>query len=406
MEGIIFFADDNVFDNTFENKLFVALSKEKKHPVLPIANLELLESSIKSSSSIKALIVDWNFKKDVDAEGVEVPDETPFELLSQAELFSLIYIYSENAIESTEQGQKLKAKFEDKLKFRQKQKDNGKIEEEKNIILDDLHKMQESNTSLSLPIKWTQAINQSVQKIFYELNSADPNWTKEIFESSTSDGVEPNSEVIGVFQHLLSESIIQDKELIDSITEQAQKEVIPVTNKELSLAKLYHRLYYTRLTENAPIMTGDIFKINDETAAILITPECDIRDKQGEILEFLITKSDLFKNNLIKVHTFTIGETELKGNRSKNLFKIFNQEEMKIHILPSFPFMQDVYNITALVDFKTSVRQIKHEDFSKFERVFKINSPYIHQLRQRYLAYIGRVGVPAIPNSLRGYNLK
>lgn len=34
---------------------------------------------------------------------------------------------------------------------------------------------------------------------------------------------------------------------------------------------------------------------------------------------------------------------------------------------------------------------------------YKLNSPYIHQLRQRYIAYIGRYGVPALPNSVRSH---
>jgi hypothetical protein len=46
------------------------------------------------------------------------------------------------------------------------------------------------------------------------------------------------------------------------------------------------------------------------------------------------------------------------------------------------------------------------KDFDELKREYKLNSPYIFQLRQRYLAYIGRVGVPAIPPSLKAYNLK
>ena len=64
MEGVILFADDQILDDSFERKLFEELTKEKKHPVLPIVNLELLETSIISTSSIKALIVDWNFLLD------------------------------------------------------------------------------------------------------------------------------------------------------------------------------------------------------------------------------------------------------------------------------------------------------------------------------------------------------
>ncbi|MCW8799368.1 MAG: hypothetical protein OQK71_00425, partial [Desulfobacter sp.] len=56
--------------------------------------------------------------------------------------------------------------------------------------------------------------------------------------------------------------------------------------KETSLAKLYNRIYYTKLIENAPLMTGDIFKFSDNDYGILFTPECDVNIKKETTLEF------------------------------------------------------------------------------------------------------------------------
>jgi hypothetical protein len=52
---------------------------------------------------------------------------------------------------------------------------------------------------------------------FNELEMADPNWIKEIYVTSQKDGGEPNAEVIGVFQNLLNESLIQNEILLSAL---------------------------------------------------------------------------------------------------------------------------------------------------------------------------------------------
>ena len=75
MEGVILFADNNVLiQNSFENKLFTRLSQEQTLTVLPICSLSDLEATIKTASTYKALILDWNFNnlpqhEDDDFEG-------------------------------------------------------------------------------------------------------------------------------------------------------------------------------------------------------------------------------------------------------------------------------------------------------------------------------------------------
>jgi hypothetical protein len=414
MDGVILFADDMVFANSYENRFFHSLLSEKKYPVLAVHNLDLLERTVRSISTYRALILDWNFQREnIEDEVVEIdiPDENPGDFLLQNDIFSLIYIYSDKDIEKTEVGKQLMEKYGNKIKF--KKKDNSKetpdqsADAEKAIIIAEILKFEEDNGSLKVPFHWSQSINKSTQEIFRELEVADPNWIKDIYKTAEADGGEPLSEVINVFQHLLAESIIQNKKLKDEIGAIVNADDVPVNDKEKSLAKLYQRIFYTKLTQAAPVMTGDIFLFDDNTSGIVITPECDIGGRIGTVLDFVLIDKTAFNAYLEKQFTFKKADfADASEKRLKPLIKAFNQDEIKYHLLPSFPFNAGVHNETALIDFSTGMVQIPKETFDGKRGPFKLNSPYIHQLRQRYLSYIGRVGVASIPLSLRHFNLK
>ncbi len=390
MEGVILFADDHVFhSDRRENELFKKFNFDCKYSVLPIDNLLILEKTVSSVSTYKALILDWNFKQFSEEDDVKIPDSTPFNFLKDNKVYSLIYIYSQADIPLNEK-QELESLYPNKIFFTTKEADNS-IEEEYQKITEGIERFELENLHLKTPFIWSQTINTSVQNIFKELEIADPNWIKEIYQTANNDGAEPNSEVIGVFQNILNESIIQNDLLLKSIFETSQLEDIPVTNKEESVAKLFHRIYYTKLHADSPIMTGDIFEFSTDEFAILITPECDINKKKETSLEFL---------------KFSKSSSADFITRKKKESDLFNNKVQSRHILPSFPFELNVYNKSAFIDFEISFIIKSKNDFDGRRSNFKLNSPYIFQLRQRYLAYIGRVGVPAIPPSLKSYNLK
>lgn len=413
MEGVILFADDHIFDpQRLENKLFLKFNSDGIFSTLPINNLNILEKTVSSISTYKALIIDWNFRREIDEEeaeeGVQIPDENPLEFLKSKKIYSLIYIYSQEEI-AQEIKEELEKLYPGKIFF-EKKENVDEPEKEYQKIIRGIKKFEDQNTHLVVPFVWSQAINQSAQIIFSELEQADPNWIKEIYNTAKKDGAEPNTEVISVFQHLLSEQIVQNEILSKAITGLSSIPDVKVENKDESLAKLYHRIYYTKVDPNAPLMTGDIFMLNRDTSAILITPECDVEQKCNLGLDFLIVSKSGFSEYLSKSLTFTIGSSPSK-NQSAKIEKLFNQEEIKIHILPSFPFNSDNYKTTALLEFQSCYTKLVKSDLINEEgkynyRVYKLNSPYIHQLRQRYLSYVGRVGVPAIPQSLRLFNLK
>lgn len=407
MEGIILFADDNVFDSDrLENKLFHKFNSEGSFSVLPINNLTILEKTVSSISTYKALILDWNFRRaidDEDFEDVKVEDETPLEFLRKNKLYSLIYIYSQDLI-SQEIKDELNILYPNKIFFETKTASN-EAEKEYDKIIAGINKFQEDNAHLEVPYVWSQAINQSAQIIFSELETADSNWIKEIYSTAKEDGADPNIEVVNVFHNLLNESIIQNEVLSKILSEYAKSPDIGSTSSELSIAKLYNRIYYTKLLSTAPLMTGDIFRFDEDEYGILFTPECDLNGKKEKTLEFIVfSKSESVANQqtYIKDHKKNIE----KDPNNVGKLSVFNNGIQSRHILPSFPFDENQFSILAYIDFSKCLKIKSKEEFLNKRSSFKLNSPYIYQLRQRYLAQLGRVGVPAIPQSLRLYNLK
>ncbi|TBH72313.1 hypothetical protein [Aquirufa nivalisilvae] len=421
MQGVILFVDDHIFDShRLENELFHKFNSDGTFSVLPINNLKILEKTIRSISTFKALILDWNFEREKESDETDfiLPDETSYNFLKASKIYSLVYVYSQNDI-STDIKNELESLYPGKIFFERKDSSNDVGLEFDKISLG-IKDFEEKNKHLSVPFVWSQAINQSAQAIFTELEQADPNWIKDIYLTAKEDGGDPNSEVIQVFQNLLNESIIQNEQLIEGLKISASLNEISDENKEKSLAQLYNRIYYTKLVDNAPLMTGDIFKFTNEEYAILFTPECDINNKKETNLDFFVFNKNKFDEYLkkreyekidyetLKSNSFKtdeLGNKVLKG-KLKDLVKEFNNGNIKVHILPSFPFEADKHNLSALIDFETSLMVKSKVEFENKRSDFKLNSPYIYQLRQRYLAYIGRVGVPSIPQSLRFFNLK
>lgn len=422
MDGVVLFADNKIFSEGNENALFKKFIEKRDFSVLPIDNLACLEATIKSSSTFKACIIDWNFENeenDEDFEGVELPQRNPLSILIDNTIYSLIYIYSEIDISAYDK-QKLKEKYGEKLCFRIKGND---INNEYQSISDGINDFEKNNVHMRIPFIWSQSINQSVQAIFSELESADPYWINEIRDTISNDGGNPASEIINVFHNLLNECLIQDVNLRENLNKDLlQKKVLennalkgddnvdPDKQDDIkqSTAKLYRRIFYSIITENSPLMTGDIFKFDDDTYGIIITPECDLsnsgKEKEKKYYDFLIVYKSLSEE-------YQKDKQKKYKKDTKSTMEIFNNGVISRHILISFPFEEQFYNQIGMIDFNTAFRTIIKIDKNGNHIIgsrtkYKLNVPYIHQLRQRFVSYLGKYGVPAIPNSLRDFNLK
>jgi hypothetical protein len=426
MDGVILFVDDKVHDcyiegdelkRTPENQLFEAL--RKAHPVLGINNLDLAERAIKSIGSFSVIILDWIFddrevllgagESDEDLKFVRpgsVKDTRTLDFLKKNDFYSLVYIYSNEEVEE-KYGEQLKERFGDRIHFEKK----NNLEPSAEAITQKIKDWTVSHQNLSIPLVWTATINQAIQQIFKELADADANWLREIGKSAQSDGVSGEIFIIEILQYLLAESLIQNSNLIASIKEHLSSESTHEQSNEESIAKLFRRLLFTKLSEDASIMTGDICEIDENKFGIIITPECDIGDVVKdcnltfELLTFSKDSFDKFLQLEINDKYQRTSYANAKEKQLKKLRSIFNQNNSKYHVLPSFPFDDTTVNFSIVVDFSKGCERYTSEQI-KEKRKYKLNSPFIQQLRQRYIAHLGRVGTPSLPSSLRDFNLK
>lgn len=410
MDGVILFADDDIFKSGFENNLFNEFLNDGTYTVLPINNISALENSISSISTFKALIIDWNFKREsiFMEDIVEINDENPYEFLKKAKLFSIVFVYSREIISPLIQDE-LQSLYPNRIYFATKES-LGESADEFKRLKEGISKFEYSNSHLEVPYVWSQTINKSSQEIFSELEAADKFWIKELYYSSARKvdkvtgiakffELEPTVQVINLFQNILSERLIQSMMLKDSIKNYSQsnfKEKAEVDD----ILKLYSKLYYTPTPETDTVMTGDIYKLDSDCFGIIISPECDIMKliNINESIECLCFSSDSFN----KIKDFIKPKKNDDEGNAELIRRTYNQDNPAIHLLPIYKFSDEI-TTTALIDFRFNLKLIKGKYFdeNKKNRSIKLNTPYIQQLRQRYLSYVGRVGVPAIPDNLR-----
>lgn len=405
MDGIILFADNKVFCDGPENKLFKLFLQKQEFPILPIDNLSCLKTVLRSASTFKACIIDWNFENmvydDDDFQDVQHPQRTPMSLLQDYSLYTLVYIYSEQPISAIDKSI-LKKKFGKKIHFRIK---GNKIDREYKSITNDIKKFEKANPHMKIPFLWSQTINSTTQSLFDELEHVNQNWITEFRDSISTDGGDPTSELIEIFNNVLCEAIIQSPTLRHSLD---SYDVETKSKSEKATARVYQRLIYSKIPKEAPIMTGEIFRFKKDQYGILITPECEIKERQDNQMAFLVFNRCDFKFYLDKNKSYNKDNNFdcLKENRKNSLRKVFNNDNLSTQILPVFPFTSNRFNEVACIDFKTAFCIKKKKEYENKRLMYKLNSPFIHQLRQRYVSFFGKFGVPAIPISLRDYNLK
>ena len=118
MNGVIIFADDDVLKSGRpENNLFnTFINSEDELTVIPISTLEHLSGVLRSVSTIRCLILDWTFEKEI--EGIS-KKETPLAILRENNIYSLVYIYSRDAL-SDETKTELDKRLGNKIRYREK----------------------------------------------------------------------------------------------------------------------------------------------------------------------------------------------------------------------------------------------------------------------------------------------
>lgn len=425
MDGVVLLVDDKIdkidvendqIRREPENELFETL--RMKYPVLGIKNLELAKVALNSVGSFSAVILDWIFEDSNDLlleneeaeaiKGVQLPkrdSEKTLKFLEENDFYSLVYIYSNESVEE-QYGDALREKFPGRIIFRRK----GELDRPAEQIAEAIEDWKAQNQSLSIPLTWSASINKSMQQIFKDLSDADRNWLREVYESAKADQGHPELFVVEIFQSLLAENLVQAEDLLTAIREFAAEPpaVDEAEQKEKAVASLFNRIFYTKLHPYAPLMTGDIIQTGKKQFGIIVSPECDIGKlcDSGGSFDVLKFSADSFDKYLKRTHSYEKAQYASKSqDKLDKIARDFNQNQEKLHILPSFP-LDDEFKTSVVIDFSAGISRMPYKKIAKLRRTHKLNTIFLQQLRQRFLAFSGRIGVPTLPTAARLFNLK
>jgi len=318
------------------------------------------------------------------------------------DFFAKIFIYSNNLSSIDDKvKENLAKKFQGRIEFCQKDFSNEDLNAEFDRVNAELEKFQKSTIGIDLTATWARCLTKSLHLVFSELANATPQWLKELYHTTKQDYGRPEVEIIGLLNNLLAENLVQDQELIVALERASEGEYV---NDPVTSAKLYKRLTYTKVSHDAPYMTGDIFVCSPEEYAILITPECDVYDKDKDSVNdyfdlLILSKADI------------LSEFRAPNPSDSNHVRKFNQSVPTKHYLLSFPYENESENenenenLPAVIDFSKALRTCKSSLLLSKKRAYKLNTPYIHQLRQRFAANHSKFGVSANNKSFVELNL-
>lgn len=296
-------------------------------------------------------------------------------------------------------------------------KDIGQIR-----MVSEITKWIQENPEAGLVFEWEKSIEEGRDKTVSEIANIGGIRTivktmeKEVGETAIARGTFTLFNKLLLRHSLLSLTKNGFTPLIEKVLE--EKDMAGTNTLEW-----YHRIHclkaYYKVEDNEPLWTGDILKTNIDSDlqkeyAAVITPACDFAQKKvpkikvvygikiKNIEEYGVNDED------VPLPVQKLGKT--KKSKWKNRNKVINAIVKgsalpdRFYILHFLEFSSDKNYFHLLIDF-SNVQSIKLEENMKlptgWQRICRIDSPYIEDLLQKYASFSARVGTPAIPEDVQ-----
>jgi hypothetical protein len=218
-------------------------------------------------------------------------------------------------------------------------------------------------------------------------------------------------ELINVMMRLVSRRINKDLEF------QTFQELVNEINKEYNLLPPQKRprigslisnkiMFYT--PESEGLWTGDIYRSQDQIKyynyAIILTPPCDLahsKTKSARVC-FGFPLEDKYLEDT-EYPPYIIDPAILNGkmNENKSIIDYIKEKYIKGKDLP-----MSCYQLWKFIDSKenekpigicfdfNSVRSLPTENIEKWDRICRLDSPFIEEILEKYARYVFRIGAP------------
>jgi len=231
-----------------------------------------------------------------------------------------------------------------------------------------------SNNPTNYTLKtWDNSFMQAKTDTFWHLFSKSPIWPKVMWESFTEDKIDPHSNLNDIIFKLIKSRTSLTK--LDS--KKINRKKFPVNHDEIKDVIQGMMFLDKKNIPDSEISPGDIFK-KQGNYFINIRPECDtIIERIGYDGKIYLLKGG------------KISASQFKKNHYKPKYGIIpSHNTIVLYGLDGKDFVRFNLNELIIIDLSSI----------KDNRICRLLPPYINNVQQQYSAYIGRFGLPRIPN--------
>ena len=382
-KGIAIVIDDKIFPihGEPEDQIVKIVKKisEQGVPYCAYSKLSEARKVIKNLSSVNFLILDWDFHGDLDlaaAENIIKPNHSATVISFIKDFlkvcFCPIFIFS-NAHVSDIKDMLIKNDLYEEGKknfiYIQAKKDLVKG----NTLFRTIDKWVNENPTIYTLKNWENSFSQSKNKVFKRLFEKSPVWPKVLWKSYDEDNVDPQSNLNDVIFRLIKSST---SITLESAKIKRRGKIDIEEIKDVIQGTMY--VFNANLPKNeyAP---GDIFKKNGNYF-INIRPECDtILNRGGCDGNLYVLKGCKLTNAQFRRKHYNKKYGLIKDNNSLLLYGLDGKDFVR-------------FNLKEL--------QIIHNGELSANRLCRLISPYVNDVQQQFSSYVGRFGLPRIPNAV------
>lgn len=390
-KGVVVIIDDKALPKKDEgNDLIIKIIEKISANGLPtcvFTKLSEAQKAIINFWCVSFLILDWDLQGDLDIEGVEdiiKPTQKgrvvkfindfkkicfcPIFIFSNTDIMDIRYTLEQNNIY-----------FEDKNNFIHIQAKKDLVRGEK--LFKVIDNWINQNPTIYTMKNWENSFFKAKNDIFWELFSKSPSWPKVMWESFTEDAVDPHSNLNDVIYSLIKSRTSLTK--LDP--KKINKRRHPINHEEIKdVIQGMMFLEKKNIPENE-IKPGDIFTRGNSKYYLNIRPECDTIyeriDKVGK---------KLYDGKVYLIKGEKILPRELKNYCDPKVGLKMRHDQVLLYGIDGKDFVK--FNFKEI--------EILNYDDIKDKMCCRLITPYINSVQQQFSSYIGRFGLPRIPNRI------
>jgi len=281
------------------------------------------------------------------------------------------------------------------------------------VLRDIILEAIEGNDVLKFILTWEQIIEKSKDLALHNLFEKELETTITALTKSFCKGLGEEAAAREMTALLLQLVIrkVTHSEALKKLTiriDELNKSILENTTEyptENDLA-LYNKLMYYTPQDEEPKYTGDIFRTEKEfyQYAIILTPRCDVVQEKTQRLLFCYgvpLEGELFKNPNYPLHK--IDTSVLKRHKAKKTLnkiekymkeRYFQEANLPETLFVLWNFCHDGETLGICFDFN-NVQSIKINEIN-WQRISRLDSPFIEEMLEKYGSVVSRVGTMEI----------